>query len=118
MKAEEWFKRRLEEFKDDIDFKTEGVILDLTEKIVKIMNRNGISRADLADRMHVSRPFITKILNGYPNMTLKTMVSIADALACELNVTLPCKIATMSDYQKKTIKRLIKLSPEEDANAA
>ena len=88
MKLETWYKEKIQKFHDDVDFLTETTILDLTEKIVHKMQRAGLSRADLAQKLGVSKPFVTKLLNGNPNMTIKTMASIAHALECELNVEL------------------------------
>lgn len=85
MKLEKWFAQKLEEFKDDVEFRTEEAILGITEKIVELMEKEGINRTDLAKRLGVSKPFITKLLNGNPNMRLKTMVSLAMALNHELN---------------------------------
>lgn len=86
MKLETWYKEKLEKFREDMDFLTEAATLDFTEKIVDKMQMRGITRADLADKLGVSRPFITKLLNGNPNMTIRTVVSIAHALDCELRL--------------------------------
>jgi transcriptional regulator with XRE-family HTH domain len=86
MKLETWYKKKLKEFRDNVDFLTETAILDFTEKIVEKMQKSGMSRADFAAKLGVSKPFITKLLNGNPNMTIRTMVSIAHALDCELNL--------------------------------
>jgi len=88
MKLATWYKEKIEKFRDDVEFLTEKAILDLTEKIVDKMHKIGLSRAELAQKLGVSKPFVTKLLNGNPNMTVKTMVSIAHALECELDVEL------------------------------
>jgi transcriptional regulator with XRE-family HTH domain len=88
MKLETWYKEKLQKFRDDVDFLTEAAILDFTEKVVDKMQLNGLSRAELAQKLGVSKPFVTKLLNGSPNMTIKTMVSIAHALECEFSAEL------------------------------
>jgi len=88
MKAEKWLRGLLDKYKDDLEFRAEGVIYDFTEKIVARMEELKINRSDLADRLGVSKPFITKLLNGNPNLTIKTMMSIADVLGCELSLDL------------------------------
>ncbi len=85
MKTEAWFQDLVDEFKDDADFRTETAILDFTEKMIRTMKDRHISRADLARRLGVSKAFITKLLNGNANLTIKTMVAIAGAIGCELN---------------------------------
>ncbi|MFY9268251.1 MAG: helix-turn-helix transcriptional regulator [Candidatus Manganitrophaceae bacterium] len=89
MKASKWFTEKLEAFKEDIDFRTEEVILELTDKISEIMARDGVNRSELANRLGVSKAFITKLLNGNPNLTLRTLVSIATALGCDVTISLP-----------------------------
>lgn len=103
MKMEAWYKEKIQKFRDDVDFLTEKAILDFTEKIVDKMNKTGLSRAELAQKLGVSKPFVTKLLNGNPNMTIKTMVSIAHALECELNFELCPKgfeIRTLAVHKK------------------
>lgn len=88
MDTERWFRKKLEKFKDDTDFYAEQLILDLTERIVAVMKELDISRAELAKRLGVSKAFVTKLLNGNPNMTLRTMASIAKSLECAINIDL------------------------------
>jgi len=86
MELQAWYKEKLKAFRDDVDFRTETAILDFTEKIVDKMRKTGMSRTELADKLGVSKPFITKLLNGNPNMTIRTMVAISHALDCELSM--------------------------------
>ena len=87
MKLEKWFTQKIEEFKGDIEFRTEEVILEITERIVELMKKENINRTELAKRLRVKKPFISKLLNGNPNMTLKTMVSLSMALDYDLNIS-------------------------------
>jgi len=96
MNSEEWFKEKLDKFKDDVDFLTEKAILGFTEQLVSHMEKNGITRAELARRLNVSKAFVTKLLNGNPNLTIKTMVSLARILDCDLKVDLLA--ATSPEY--------------------
>lgn len=103
MKAENWFSKKLEEYKDDLEFRTEGVILEFNEKIVARMAEMNISRTELAKRLRVSKAFVTKLLNGNPNLTVKTMMSISDALGCELKLDIyPMQLR--STFRKKSKK--------------
>lgn len=86
MKTNEWFKGLLESFEDTFDFRLEGLILNITEKICKNMKLKNINRTKLAERLNVSSPAVTKILNGNSNFTLKTLLSLADALDLDLIV--------------------------------
>lgn len=60
----------------------ESAVLEFTEDLVKEMDRQGISRSELARRIDTSPAYITKILRGSTNFTLDTMVKVARALNC------------------------------------
>lgn len=81
-----WFTEKLDRFTDDHEFLVEETVLDFTEKMVAKMQELKVSRAELAKRLDVSKSFITKLLNGNPNMTIKTMVAIAAVLDCRLDL--------------------------------
>ncbi len=58
-------------------FQQERTILDVTELICEEMNKQGITKAQLAKKMGVSRSAITQMLAGERNMTLRL---VSDAL--------------------------------------
>lgn len=84
MKKELWLDKLIKEFKDDVEFVLERTILDFTESVCEQMEKKNISRTELAKRLNKSRSFVTRVLNGQPNLTIKTMVEIAHALESEL----------------------------------
>jgi len=77
---ENWLKKKIEEFKDDFEFRLEYIILSITEKISKTMKKKNMSRSQLADRLNVSPPAVTKILNGSSNFTLKTLFAAGETI--------------------------------------
>lgn len=105
MNSEEWFKEKLDRFKDDVDFLTEKAILGFTEQVVSYMEKNNINRAELAKRLNVSKAFVTKLLNGNPNLTIKTMVSLAKTLDCDLRLELRAE-HEVETKQKRTSRPL------------
>jgi len=84
MSTQNWFTQQLNKFKDDIEFRLEMLILEITERICRTMAEKNMNRKDLAERLNVSPPAVTKILNGNSNFTLKTLLTIAHALDQEL----------------------------------
>jgi transcriptional regulator with XRE-family HTH domain len=88
MKAYGWFKDAYDEAKDTFEFKLEGLELEITETILGIMDEKGISRSELAKKLGVSKASITKLLNNGSNMTLRRLLSIADALKCNVEINL------------------------------
>jgi transcriptional regulator with XRE-family HTH domain len=119
MKAERWLSQLLEKYKDDLEFRMEGLILDFTEKIVIKMQELNINRAELAKRLGVSKAFVTKLLNGNPNLTIKTMMSIADVLNCDLNLDLyPKGFEIKSFYVSPAVRKDVKKSKANKAVAS
>lgn len=59
---------------------TEGLMVDATELIAEAMESEGISRAELARRIDRSPAFVTKVLRGTSNFTLRTLAHILFAL--------------------------------------
>jgi len=102
MKAAKWFTDKLKEFQDDREFRTEQVIIDFTEKVVAVMRERGMSRVELAQRLGVSKAFVTKLLNGKSNLTIRTIVAITDALGCELVVDIPPRAKAHHERLRKT----------------
>ena len=86
MKLHEWFSDKIDQLKGDFEFRLETIIYRLTEKISEKMQEKKISRTEMAKRMNVSSPYVTKILRGNANFTLRTMLSLADALEQELRI--------------------------------
>lgn len=66
--------------RSDPAYLAEDIAMDVTETCARIMQERGISRADLAERMGVSRAYITKVFNSPPNLTLQTIAALALAL--------------------------------------
>jgi ribosome-binding protein aMBF1 (putative translation factor) len=65
----------------------EKLILDVTEHIVECMDREGINKTHLAQKLGRSKGYITQLLDGRANMTLRTLSDIMWALDCTLSVS-------------------------------
>lgn len=61
----------------------ETLILDVTEAVFEQLEVQGKTKADLAKRMGRSNAYITQLLNGARNMTLRTVADISFALDIE-----------------------------------
>ena len=61
-------------------FLEEGLILEATEAICAAMEKRCMSKAALAGRLGTSKAYVTQLLKGNRNMTLRTFASIAFAL--------------------------------------
>lgn len=58
----------------------EDLILEVTEAIWEHMEKVGLTKKEVADKMDRSQAYISQILNGSRNMTLRTLADIAYAL--------------------------------------
>lgn len=82
---QEWFTSEIEALKDDPEFILEGALLQFTDKISLEMERQGMSKSDLARKIGKKPPFITRVLRGNSNITLATMVQILTALGLKFD---------------------------------
>ena len=58
-------------------------------KMLEKMDAENISQKQLAERLHCSQQYISKILKGNENLSLETIIKIESALGLEL---LPKKV--------------------------
>jgi transcriptional regulator with XRE-family HTH domain len=74
----------LEEYLEDPEFAKllaqEDLILEVTETLCELLEREKISRKELADRLGKSKGFISQLLNGGRNLTLRTVSDILHVL--------------------------------------
>jgi transcriptional regulator with XRE-family HTH domain len=66
----------------------EDFILDVTEQVLACMKQNGIAQAELAKRLDRSKAYLSQVLSGSRNMTLRTLADICWALGIEPRVVL------------------------------
>lgn len=69
-------------------YHVEGVVLDVTNATIQRMQSLGISRKGLASKLGKSQSHVTQLLAGDNNFTLETLVQLALALDCAVNVKL------------------------------
>ena len=94
VKLQDW----ISEFEGDPDFEFDRVAIDIGEQIVARMEERGMTQADLARAMGVSRARVSQILRGNDNLTLKSIVAVAIALALDCRVEMLLKpVATEPD---------------------
>lgn len=69
-------------------FHQERVILEVTEAICQYMTAHNISRSELARRLGKEKSFVSQVLNGERNLTLRTIADITWAIGCDPRVKL------------------------------
>lgn len=93
-----WFKEAHDKVKNTFEYKLAKLEMSFTERILEIMEEKGVSRAELAKRLKVSGPAVSKLFNKPANITLKRALSIAEALSCEVNVS----VVDVGQFRHKT----------------
>jgi transcriptional regulator with XRE-family HTH domain len=68
------------------DFQREHLILEVTEAIAEAMEEQDIDRSELARRLGKTRGYITQLLAGTANMTLKTVADVFTAMGRYIRV--------------------------------
>ncbi len=68
--------------------KTNAVMRVVAWQLAQEMERQGISRTDLAARMHTSRAQINRVLNAESNVTLETLQRAAALVGREIRLEL------------------------------
>jgi len=94
-------RERLERYKHDPAYQAEKLSLAVTEEFARVMKEKGMSKKDLAERLGVSKARVSNILNGSPNLTLKTLAAISVALDSQIHLEI-----TESRIAKRPHRRL------------
>ncbi|MDY0093668.1 MAG: helix-turn-helix transcriptional regulator [Candidatus Vecturithrix sp.] len=63
-----------------------GIINDFYHFILSYMEKEGISKSDLAKKLGRSRSAISQMFSKNPNLTVKKMVEIADAVGLDVSI--------------------------------
>jgi ribosome-binding protein aMBF1 (putative translation factor) len=66
--------------------KQEELILDVTEALSVAIEESGLTRSELAKRLGKTKGFVSQLLAGGRNLTLRTVADIADAIGVSLAI--------------------------------
>lgn len=80
-----WIARQNQTPEARREYERERLVAWVFERIAEAMDSAGKTKADLARALGTSRGYITQLLNGHPNVTLKTLSDMA--WACDSRMT-------------------------------
>jgi len=85
-------------------YQQEWLILEVTELIASLMNDKRVSKTELAKRLGRSKGYVTQLLDGRANMTLRTIADVMWALDSSLGVSayplgFESSMETVSQYE-------------------
>ena len=69
------------------------LIMEVTETLCELLDKEGVSRKELADRLGKTKGFVSQLLNGGRNLTLRTVADILYVLGYKVTLT-PHKLET------------------------
>ena len=64
----------------------EGLVTDAAEFVARLMEEQGVNKAELARRIGKSRAWVTRLLSGSANMTMRTFAELVYALGAEAQI--------------------------------
>ncbi len=76
----------------------EAAILDVTELACKLMASHHISRTELAHRLKKTKGYVSQLLDGSRNMTIRTISDVFTVLGYKLRID--CEPLSKSDSNK------------------
>ena len=83
-------KTQYEVLMEDPEFRRllsiEALVAEASEVIAKLMAEQNLSKADLARRLNKSRAWVTQLLSGKANMTVRTLADVAYTLGAEVKL--------------------------------
>jgi transcriptional regulator with XRE-family HTH domain len=79
-------RKKLEAARHAFEYRLEKILYDMGEQVCALIEGQKVTRRELAQRLDVSPAYITKLLNGNPNLTIKTLLKLSDALNQTLDI--------------------------------
>ena len=110
------FRDLFEGLERNPEYLAELAIVEFTENMAKRMAELGITRSELARRLDTSPAYITKILQGNANFTLKSMVKISQALESRLTTHMQPEGAQARWFDLFQQRREVSGKPAESAS--
>jgi len=110
MKTPKTFMQIFAEARQKESFWVEGVILDFTAELERLMKRQGMTNTKLSERLGTSKAYITKVFRGNANFTLQTMVKLSRAVGGNLHIHIADQEAQVHwfdsyDWNRKPVVR-------------
>lgn len=85
-------RQKLEAARNTFEYRLEKNLFEVAEQVCKLIESQGITRSELAQRLAVTPAYITKLLNGNPNLTIKSLLRLSDALGQTLDIRFAPKL--------------------------
>jgi transcriptional regulator with XRE-family HTH domain len=92
---------------DPAGLRQEELILDATEALARALRSSGLTQSELAARLGKTKGFVSQILGGGKNLTLRPLADVAGALGCKVQIQLRTektmnRPASASDWSQRS----------------
>ncbi|GEM_PF-2854376 len=91
-----WLEAEHHKGMKDPEYVADWLSLQLSVKMAQVMTKEGLTRRAIAQRLGVSPAYVSKVLGGHPNMTLRSLTKFAMALGLRPAVTFEKPIETVA----------------------
>jgi len=108
----EKYRRFIHEAQSSVDYWVDIPITEFGEDVCRLMEEQGVSRAELARRLGTSRAYVTKLLGGNANFTLQTMAKVAMALGAAVHVHVALKDQAVRWYDESSSEAAERIGEE------
>lgn len=107
MKPKNWFNEKLSQYENDPDendpeFQAEELRIDIIEQVLKMMENENVTRAELSRRLACSNAYISKLRNGSENLTVLKLTQIANVFHSKIDITFIPKRVTLPKVFRHT----------------
>jgi transcriptional regulator with XRE-family HTH domain len=116
-------KTLVEKYVEDLEhmrlFQQERSIYEVTAMLEALMEEQGISRAELAKRLGRTKGWVTQLLDGESNKTIRTVADVCAVLGQEFcSYHQPIRIGRERQPASSTAKAVVEVSDSGKAKAA
>ena len=94
------------ELEDARGLRQEELIIEVTEALARALRNSGLTQSELAARLGKTKGFISQIMSGGRNLTLRTLSDVAGAIGCRVQVNL------VSETKSRVANRAVTNSDE------
>jgi transcriptional regulator with XRE-family HTH domain len=84
----------------------ELLITEVTEEIWKAMEEAGVNKAELAKQMGTTKGYVSQVLSGSRNMTLRTLADICFALSNKPTISLKKQSSCGTGWQSQKEEKI------------
>ena len=83
----------------------EELLIEVTEALARALRETGITQTELSAKLGKTKGFVSQILGGGKNLTLRTLADVAGALDCKVQVELKpqrqCEVVYIRDWNRR-----------------